>query len=181
MGKIELRTLLLVDDDEALLVRLALAMETRGYMVSAARSLAEACAIIDRVSPDYAVIDLRLGDGNGLDVIAHLRAVHPSAHAIVLTGYGNIPTAVTAIKLGAVDYLTKPVDADEVDAALQATATTKSPVPDRILPPDDAQLQHILSFLEANDGQLSPTARQLGMHRRTLQRILRRNGIPPSQ
>lgn len=112
------KTLLLVDDDKPFLTRLARAMETRGFEVFTAESVAEGVALVKRAAPSFAVVDLRLGDGNGLDVIEALHQARPEARAVVLTGYGNIATAVTAVKLGAIDYLAKPADADAVYLSL---------------------------------------------------------------
>ena len=117
-------TLLIVDDDRAFLARLARAMETRGFLVEAAASVEDGLSSLRRRPPAFAVVDMRLDDGNGIDVIAALKEVRPEARAVVLTGYGNIATAVTAVKLGAVDYLAKPADADDVYNALVASTST---------------------------------------------------------
>ena len=114
------RSLLIVDDDSAFLGRLARAMESRGYQVRAASCVADGLRAVDASPPAFAVIDMRLGDGNGLDIISELKARRPDARGVILTGYGNIATAVTAVKLGAFDYLAKPADADEIDAALRS-------------------------------------------------------------
>ncbi|MGL4556623.1 MAG: response regulator, partial [Afipia sp.] len=102
------RSLLIVEDDKAFLERLARAMETRGFAVSTCDNVSDGLHHIDQTPPAFAVVDLRLGDGNGLDVVSALKRQRPDARAIVLTGYGNIATAVTAVKMGAVDYLSKP-------------------------------------------------------------------------
>ena len=123
------RTLVIVDDDRAFLQRLARAMELRGFEVRFGHSVAEGVDLIRDKPPAFAVVDMRLEDGSGLDVIAELAKVRPDSRAIVLTGYGNIATAVSAVKLGAVDYLAKPADADDVtDALLAPTASGKSDV-----------------------------------------------------
>ncbi len=124
------RSLVIVDDDKAFLLRLGRAMETRGFEVRMASSVAEGVELIRQKPPAFAVVDMRLEDGNGLDVIAELARLKPDARAIVLTGYGNFATAVTAVKLGAVDYLAKPADADEVTDALLAPANSKAPPPE---------------------------------------------------
>ena len=111
-------SVLIVDDDRSFLLRLARAMEMRGFAVNTAESVADGLAAVESATPAYAVVDMRLGDGTGLDVICALKKAKPGARAIVLTGYGNIATAVTAVKLGAVDYLAKPADADDIVAAL---------------------------------------------------------------
>src|ERR1700727_3310913 len=117
------RSLLIVEDDKPFLERLARAMESRGFAVTSCDSVAEGLTQISKAAPAFAVVDLRLGDGNGLDLVSSLKRKRPDARAIVLTGYGNIATAVTAVKMGAVDYLSKPADADDVVAALLASGT----------------------------------------------------------
>src|SRR6202045_2067607 len=112
------RSLLIVEDDKSFLQRLARAMETRGFAVTTAESVADGLLQVEKAAPAFAVVDMRLGDGNGLDVISAMKKRRPEARAIVLTGYGNIATAVNAVKLGAVDYHAKPVDTDDVAAAL---------------------------------------------------------------
>ena len=166
------RSLLLVDDDEPFLRRLAKAMEKRGFEIETAGSVAAGKAIATARPPAYAVIDLRLEDGNGLDVVSRLHERRPDARAVVLTGYGNIATAVTAIKLGAVDYLAKPVDADEVVAALLASGEKPAPLPENPMSADRVRWEHIQRIYELCDRNVSETARRLNMHRRTLQRIL---------
>jgi two-component system response regulator RegA len=166
------RTLLIVDDDKAFLARLARAMETRGYQVTPAESVAEGLAAVGRGAPAFAVIDMRLADGNGLDVVSELKRVRPDARGVVLTGYGNIATAVTAVKMGAFDYLAKPADADEIDAALKAAPGAKPEVPDNPMSADRVRWEHIQRVYELCERNVSETARRLNMHRRTLQRIL---------
>jgi two-component system response regulator RegA len=164
--------LLLVDDDKAFLQRLARAMEKRGFVTEIADSVAEARARIEASNPSFAVVDMRLEDGNGLDVIEILRARRPEARAIILTGYGNIATAVTAVKLGAVDYLSKPADADEIYAALTQTQSERAEPPENPMSADRVRWEHIQRVYELCDRNVSETARRLNMHRRTLQRIL---------
>jgi len=165
------RTLLIVDDDKPFLQRLARAMETRGFTVRTAESVADGLMQLETASPAFAVVDLRLGDGNGLDVISALKARRPDARAIVLTGYGNIATAVNAVKLGAVDYLSKPVDADHVVHALLNGDRAVEP-PEKPMTPDRIRWEHIQRIYELCNQNVSETARRLNMHRRTLQRIL---------
>jgi len=165
------RTLLIVDDDKPFLQRLARAMETRGFTVRTAESVADGLMQLETASPAFAVVDLRLGDGNGLDVISALKARRPDARAIVLTGYGNIATAVNAVKLGAVDYLSKPVDADHVVHALLNGDRAVEP-PEKPMSPDRIRWEHIQRIYELCNQNVSETARRLNMHRRTLQRIL---------
>jgi two-component system response regulator RegA len=166
------RSLLIVEDDKPFLERLARAMETRGFTVTACDSVAEGLAQIGRAAPAFAVVDLRLGDGNGLDVVSALKRRRPEARAIILTGYGNIATAVTAEKMGAVDYLAKPADADDVVAALLAIGNQKSEPPSNPMSADRVRWEHIQRIYEMCNRNVSETARRLNMHRRTLQRIL---------
>lgn len=166
------RSLLIVEDDKAFLERLARAMEARGFVVRTSDSVAEGLAQIQRSAPAFAVIDLRLGDGNGLDVVSALKAQRPDARTIVLTGYGNIATAVTAVKLGAVDYLAKPADADDIVNALLATGSAKIEPPQNPMSADRVRWEHIQRIYEMCNRNVSETARRLNMHRRTLQRIL---------
>lgn len=166
------RTLVIVDDDRAFLTRLARAMETRGFDVRSGTSVAEGLALVRAQAPAFAVVDMRLEDGNGLDVIAELAKLRPTARAIILTGYGNLATAVTAVKLGAVDYLAKPADADDVTDALLAPADEKAPPPENPMSADRVRWEHIQRVYELCNRNVSETARRLNMHRRTLQRIL---------
>jgi two-component system, response regulator RegA len=165
-------SLLIVDDDKPFISRLARAMETRGFAVTIAESVAEGLAAIAKSAPAFAIIDMRLGDGNGLDVISELKAKRPGARGIILTGYGNIATAVTAVKLGAFDYLAKPADADEIYAALMAVKNDKSELPENPMSADRVRWEHIQRIYELCSRNVSETARRLNMHRRTLQRIL---------
>ena len=167
------RSLLIVDDDGPLRNRLAQAMERRGYVVATAESVAAGVDAAEQAPPAYAVVDLRLGDGNGLDVVAALQEARPEARIIVLTGYGNIATAVAAVKAGAVDYLPKPADADAIEAALTAIGDAPlPPPPDNPMSADRVRWEHILRVYEQCGRNVSETARRLNMHRRTLQRIL---------
>ena len=166
------RSLLIVEDDKPFLDRLSRAMEGRGFDVTSCDSVSEGLAHISRTAPAFAVVDLRLGDGNGLDVVSALKSRRPDARAIVLTGYGNIATAVTAVKMGAVDYLAKPADADDVVAALLASGNAKSELPSNPMSADRVRWEHIQRIYELCDRNVSETARRLNMHRRTLQRIL---------
>ncbi len=166
------RTLLIAEDDKAFMERLARAMEGRGFIVAACDTVTDALAQIAKSAPAFAVVDLRLGDGNGLDVVSALKRQRPEARAIVLTGYGNIATAVTAVKLGAVDYLAKPADADDVVAALLALPGAKSEPPQNPMSADRVRWEHIQRIYEMCNRNVSETARRLNMHRRTLQRIL---------
>ena len=166
------RSLLIVEDDKPFLKRLARAMESRGFAVTSCDSVAEGLTQISKAAPAFAVVDLRLGDGNGLDLVSALKRKRPDARAIVLTGYGNIATAVTAVKFGAVDYLSKPADADDVVAALLASGNQKSELPNNPMSADRVRWEHIQRIYEMCNRNVSETARRLNMHRRTLQRIL---------
>jgi two-component system response regulator RegA len=166
------RSLLIVEDDRPFLERLSRAMESRGFAVTACDNVTEGLAHITAAAPAFAVVDLRLGDGNGLDVVAALKDKRADARAIVLTGYGNIATAVAAVKLGATDYLSKPADADDVVAALLATGSEKSELPHNPMSADRVRWEHIQRIYEMCNRNVSETARRLNMHRRTLQRIL---------
>jgi len=165
-------SLLIVDDDEPFLRRLARAMEKRGFAPETAETVAGGSAIATARPPAYAVIDLRLEDGNGLDVVEVLREKRPDAKIVVLTGYGAIATAVAAVKIGATDYLSKPADANDVTNALLATSDELPPPPENPMSADRVRWEHIQRVYELCDRNVSETARRLNMHRRTLQRIL---------
>jgi len=166
------KSLLLVDDDEPFVRRLARAMEKRGFEPLIAQNVAEGKAIVSSKTPAYAVVDLRLEDGNGLDIVEALREKRPEARIIVLTGYGAIATAVAAVKIGATDYLSKPADANDITNTLLAKEEVKPPPPDNPMSADRVRWEHIQRVFELCDRNVSETARRLNMHRRTLQRIL---------
>ncbi|WP_438954913.1 ActR/PrrA/RegA family redox response regulator transcription factor [Cognatiyoonia sp.] len=165
-------SLLLVDDDEAFVRRLGKAMEKRGFQVETAQSVSEGKTIATARPPAYAVVDLRLEDGNGLDVVETLRARRPESRIVVLTGYGAIATAVAAVKIGATDYMAKPADATDVTNALLARTDELPPPPENPMSADRVRWEHIQRVYELCDRNVSETARRLNMHRRTLQRIL---------
>jgi two-component system response regulator RegA len=173
-SELKIGSVLIADDDDAFRTRLERAMAKRGFVPVGAASVAEGVARVTEAPTDYAVVDLRLGDGSGLEIIDALKARRPDARAIILTGYGNTPTAVAAVKLGAIDYLAKPEGADEIVAALLAPEGTHPEPPVDPITPDEARLQHIEHVFEDVGGNVSQAARLLNMHRRTLQRILRR-------
>ena len=166
------KTLLLVDDDEPFLRRLTKAMEKRGFNVESAGSVAAGRAIATARPPAYAVVDLRLTDGNGLDVVEVLNDRRPECRVVVLTGYGAIATAVAAVKIGATDYLSKPADASDIMNALLASGDDLPPPPENPMSADRVRWEHIQRVYELCDRNVSETARRLNMHRRTLQRIL---------
>ena len=165
------RSLLLLDDDQALRTRLGRALESRGFQVTTAGSVAEATEALRTHQPAFAVLDMRLDDGNGLKVVEAIRERREDARIVMLTGYGAIATAVAAVKAGAVDYLSKPADADDVVKALLATGDSPEP-PENPMSADRVRWEHIQRVYELCDHNVSETARRLGMHRRTLQRIL---------
>ncbi|MGB8819049.1 MAG: ActR/PrrA/RegA family redox response regulator transcription factor [Rhizobiaceae bacterium] len=165
-------SLLLLDDDKPFLTRLTRAMEARGFTVRAADTVQSGLDAVKDAAPAYAVVDLRLGDGNGISVIEAIRAKRADAKVIVLTGYGNIATAVTAVKLGAVDYLAKPADADDIFNALTRQGNDKVELPENPMSADRVRWEHIQRVYEMCERNVSETARRLNMHRRTLQRIL---------
>jgi two-component system response regulator RegA len=165
-------SLLIVDDDVSFRTRLARAMEKRGFAPTMAETVAEGLAVCRADPPAFAVVDLRLEDGNGLDVVEALREARPDSRIIVLTGYGAIATAVAAVKIGAVDYLSKPADANDVEKALLSDGADKPPPPENPMSADRVRWEHIQRVFELCDRNVSETARRLNMHRRTLQRIL---------
>ncbi|MEL6337581.1 MAG: ActR/PrrA/RegA family redox response regulator transcription factor [Pseudomonadota bacterium] len=165
-------SLLIVDDDQAFRTRLSRAMEKRGFAPVLAESVEEGLTVARSRPPAFAVVDLRLEDGNGLDVVEALHETRPECRAVVLTGYGAIATAVAAVKIGAVDYLAKPADADDVEKALLAQPEDKPEPPENPMSADRVRWEHIQRVFELCDRNVSETARRLNMHRRTLQRIL---------
>lgn len=166
------RSLLLVDDDTQFVQRLAKAMEKRGFVPDTAESVSEGKRIAEARPPAYAVVDLRLEDGNGLDVVETLRMRRPDCRIVVLTGYGAIATAVAAVKIGATDYLSKPADANDITTALLCRSAALPPPPENPMSADRVRWEHIQRIYELCDRNVSETARRLNMHRRTLQRIL---------
>ena len=166
------KSLLIVDDDDPFRNRLGRAMETKGFNVSLAKSVEEGLISARKSPPGFAVVDLRLLDGNGLDVIEEIHKLKPDSRVVMLTGYGNLPTAVSAVKSGAIDYLAKPADAEDVEAALLAEPNSKAQPPENPMSADRVKWEHIQRVFELCNRNVSETARRLKMHRRTLQRIL---------
>ena len=166
------KSLLIVDDDSPLRARLARAMEKKGFQVTQAESVKKGISEANNSPPAFAVVDLRLGDGSGLEVIKEIRRVKKDSRVVMLTGYGNIPTAVAAVKVGAIDYIPKPADADDVENALLALPDFKAIPPKNPMSADRVKWEHIHRVYELCDRNVSETARRLKMHRRTLQRIL---------
>ena len=172
VGKLPDRTLLLLDDDAPLRTRLGRALEARGFEPTLVAGVGEALEAIRTAPPAHAVLDMRLEDGNGLTVVNEIRARRPDAKIVMLTGYGNIATAVAAVKAGALDYLSKPADADEIYAALTQAKHERAEPPENPMSADRVRWEHIQRVYELCDRNVSETARRLNMHRRTLQRIL---------
>ena len=166
------KSLLIVDDDNPFRERLSRAMEKKGFQVTQAESVKKGIASLNTVKPAFAVVDLRLNDGNGLEVVKEIQKLNTDSRIIMLTGYGNIPTAVAAIKHGAIDYLAKPADADDVEKALLADPQAKAQPPENPMTADRVKWEHIHRVFELCNRNVSETARRLKMHRRTLQRIL---------
>ena len=166
------KSLLIVDDDNPLRDRLSRAMEQKGFQVTQAESVEKGIIQVKKAPPAFAVVDLRLNDGNGLEVVKEIQRIKKTSRIVLLTGYGNIPTAVAAIKAGAIDYLPKPADADDVENALLASPETKARPPENPMSADRVKWEHIHRVFELCNRNVSETARRLKMHRRTLQRIL---------
>jgi len=172
ISEFEDKSLLIVDDDNPFRERLSRAMEKKGFVVTQAESVKKGIDSLKVKKPAFAVVDLRLNDGNGLEVVKEIQNLDTESRIIMLTGYGNIPTAVAAIKHGAIDYLAKPADADDVEKALLADPKAKASPPENPMTPDRVKWEHIHRVFELCNRNVSETARKLKMHRRTLQRIL---------
>jgi two-component system response regulator RegA len=166
------KSLLVVDDDNPFRDRLARAMEKKGFQVSQAENVKKGVESVSKQKFAFAVVDLRLGDGNGLEIVKEIQKSNSNSRVVMLTGYGNIPTAVAAIKQGAIDYLAKPADADDVERALLADPNKNAAPPDNPMSADRVKWEHIHRVFELCNRNVSETARRLKMHRRTLQRIL---------
>ena len=172
LSEFNVKSLLIVDDDNPFRERLARAMEKKGFEVSQAESVKKGIETVKTKKPTFAVVDLRLNDGNGLEIVKVIQNSNPNSRIIMLTGYGNISTAVAAIKQGAIDYLAKPADADDVEKALLADPNKKAEPPENPMSADRVKWEHIHRVFELCNRNVSETARRLKMHRRTLQRIL---------
>ena len=172
IGDFKQKNLLIVDDDAPLRERLARAMEKKGFEVTQAESVKSAIIELKTATPSFAVVDLRLQDGSGLDVVKEIQKLNKESRIIMLTGYGNIPTTVEAIKAGAIDYISKPTDADDIAKALLAHPNSKPIPPENPMSADRVKWEHIHRVFELCNRNVSETARRLKMHRRTLQRIL---------
>ena len=166
------KSLTIIDDDEPFVRRLSKAMEKRGFKVNHALNVSDGKKLVSFSPPAFAVVDLKLNDGNGLEVVEQIRKVRPDSKIIVLTGYGAIATAVAAVKIGATDYLAKPADANDITNALLANSDERPPPPENPMSADRVRWEHIQRIYELCNRNVSETARRLNMHRRTLQRIL---------
>ncbi|HET7833380.1 MAG TPA: response regulator transcription factor [Gallionella sp.] len=173
----ESASLLLVDDDVTFCKVLSGALQKRGFCVTVAHSVEEAIPLAEANSPEYAVVDLKMGGAPGLVLVNTLHALDPNTRIVVLTGYASIATAVEAIKLGATQYLSKPANADEIVAAFGHAANTNAPIKAQPTQIENLEWEHIQRVLHENNDNISATARALNMHRRTLQRKLAK---PPS-
>ncbi|MEP7210174.1 MAG: response regulator [Alphaproteobacteria bacterium] len=172
-------TLLILEDDAALLARLGRAMEAREFTVRTTSTEREVIELAREFELRYALVDLRLEAGDGLSVVAALHQMYPGCRAVIFSGYGNIPTAVAAVKVGDIDYLPKPVDPDEIEDALRAPARGHAKPPEHPASPNAVRRQYILNVFAGSDHKVSVTARRLGMHRRILQRLLARDPRSP--
>ena len=172
ISEFEDKSLLIVDDDNPFRQRLARAMEKKGFSVIQAEGVKAGLESVKVKKPAFAVVDLRLNDGNGIEVVKEIQKSNTNSRIIMLTGYGNIPTAVAAIKEGAIDYIAKPADADDVEKALLADPNKKPAPPENPMSADRVKWEHIHRVFELCNRNVSETARRLKMHRRTLQRIL---------
>ena len=166
------KSLIIVDDDDPFRLRLARAMEKKGFQVKDAKTVENAINLVKSSPPKFALVDLRLENGSGLDVVKAINEAQKDSRIVMLTGYGNLPTAVAAVKAGAIDYLAKPVDADDVESALLASPNSKAKPPENPMSADRVKWEHIHRVFELCNRNVSETARRLKMHRRTLQRIL---------
>jgi len=166
------KSLLIVDDDPPLRDRLARAMEKKGFKVVQAESVKQGITLTKNSPPAFAVVDLRLNDGSGLDVVKEIQKLKKDSRVIMLTGYGNIPTAVAEVKAVAIDYIPKPADADDIERALLASPEFRASPPENPMSADRVKWEHIHRVFELCNRNVSETARRLKMHRRTLQRIL---------
>jgi two-component system response regulator RegA len=172
-------SLLLVDDDETFCRVLGAALQRRGFAVTVAHNVADGARLAEQSTPEYAVVDLKMPGESGLVLVEKLYALDPSMRIVVLTGYASVATAVAAVKLGATQYLPKPVNADEIVAALSgSSALTSAQSSSAPLSPGRLEWEHIQRVLQESDGNISVTARKLGMHRRTLQRKLAKRPVP---
>jgi two-component system, response regulator RegA len=172
VAALEDRSLMVLDDDAPFRARLARALSQRGFDVASLGSVSEARDHLRKTQPAFAVVDLRLEDGSGLEIVEALQRSREDAHAVILTGYGAIATAVAAVKAGAIDYLPKPADVEDIVNALLTGRDNRPEPPENPMSADRVRWEHIQRVYELCNHNVSETARRLNMHRRTLQRIL---------
>ncbi len=166
------KNLMILDDDHIFRNRLCRAMLKRGFIASPACNIKEAKKIASENPPAFAILDMKLEDGNGLDIVIELKKNRPDCRIVMLTGYGNIASAVSAVKLGAIDYLAKPVDAEALTHALLVKEGKQPKLPNNPMSANRVRWEYIQRVYELCEHNVSETARRLNMHRRTLQRIL---------
>jgi len=171
------RSVLVVDDDDVFRTRLGKAFQDRGFDVRTAHNAAEAVRLAQQDSPEFAVVDLRMPGASGLDVVRELHAIDPASVIVMLTGYGSIATAVEAVRAGALHYLTKPVDVDQILAAFEGKTQAASANALGVPSLARVEWEHIQRVLSDCDGNISQAARLLGLHRRSLQRKLSKDPV----
>lgn len=171
------RSVLVVDDDDVFRTRLGKAFADRGFDVRTAASALEALRLAQQDSPEFAVVDLRMPGASGLDVVRELHAIDPASVIVMLTGYGSIATAVEAVRAGAVHYLSKPVDIDQILAAFEGKSATTPTSAVEVPSLARVEWEHIQRVLRDCDGNISQAARLLGLHRRSLQRKLSKDPV----
>ena len=169
------KELIIVDDDFQFRVRLSKSMEKKGFNVESLSNFSETIKRIKDKKFDYAIVDMRLEDGSGLELIKNIKKICPNTKSLLLTGYGNIATAVAAIKSGAIDYLPKPAEIDQIYDALTSSEEILPPPPSNPMTADRIRWEHIQRVFIQCNRNVSETARRLRMHRRTLQRILNKH------
>jgi len=174
MTDAETRNLLIVEEDDSLREQLSRSMKRRGFRAYEAKTVKEAMEVVARVRPNVAILDVNLPDGSGLGLVEEISLRNPNARSIIFTGYGNIPAAVLATRLGAYDFIAKPATAEEIENSLLTPAGEKTPPPKNPIPPEQARREHIERVLNDEGDNISQAARSLNMHRRTLQRVLQR-------
>ena len=167
--------LLIVDDDLPFRERLSRSMEKKGFAVKSSENFKNAIVEVKEEKYDYAVVDMRLEDGSGLELVKEIQKISPETKSLLLTGYGNIATAVAAIKSGAIDYLPKPAEIDQIYDALTNSKEVLPPPPENPMTADRIRWEHIQRVFIQCNRNVSETARRLRMHRRTLQRILNKH------
>jgi len=168
------KVLLIVEDDFDLRERLSRSMERRGFVTVVAKGFADAMKLVSEVRPNFAIVDINLPDGCGLNLVEEIVLRNPEARPIIYSGYGSIPAAVSATKLGAFDFISKPATSDEIADSLLTPSDRPTPPPKNPILPNKARQEHIERVLRDEGENISKAARSLNMHRRTLQRLLQR-------